>query len=473
MKNQILIVVTLFAFTTLLEAQYISEVLEYKPAPGQFINSAPWGVPASANSLVGKITGTMSLGAFGGYVIFKFVSPVKNDPDNPFGVDFTIFGNPLREWSEQGIVSVMKDENGNGLPDDIWYELAGSDYFFSSTIKNYEITYTNPKQASAADVPWTDNQGNSGKVLKNAFHSQPYYPENSNFPLVNQKDYTLTGTRVADEVDRTNPSYIKSYRKAFGYVDNQVRGSAPYTLPDNPYTREKENSGGDAFDISWAVNANGNYVDLDQIDFIKVHNAVIADAGWLGEVSTEVTGAVVVTPDASVTGVTDMVVIKHLPGKITTTTYQLEVAAFVAGRYQANRAITWQCSNSNANIDANNVLLLNSSCNGKLTVTASFSDNTSVSATASTTVNVVSTGLPEYGNSGKPIIYPNPASGYIVIEGVEGGSVYIFSITGELELIINSYSHKNRIDIGALSNGVHIVKILNNDTERVLRFIKK
>ena len=152
-----LFIATLFT----VKAQYISEVLEYKPAPGQFINSSPWGVPESANSIIGGITGSMSLGAFGGYVVFTFDNPVENHPDNPFGVDFTIFGNPLEEWSEQGIVEVMKDENDNGLPDDMWYELAGSDYFFSSSIKQYEVTYTNPNMDAAADVPWTDNQGNT------------------------------------------------------------------------------------------------------------------------------------------------------------------------------------------------------------------------------------------------------------------------------------------------------------------------
>jgi hypothetical protein len=168
----------------LLKAQYISEVIEYKPAPSQLTNSLPWGVPSSATSIVGTTTGSMSLGAFGGYVIFNFSDPVKHDPNNPFGVDFTIFGNPMSDpanqnkvtWAEQGIVSVMKDENNNGLPDDTWYELAGSDYFFSSTIKNYSVTYTNPNQDVAADVPWVDNQGNSGFILKNDIHTQPYLP---------------------------------------------------------------------------------------------------------------------------------------------------------------------------------------------------------------------------------------------------------------------------------------------------------
>ena len=69
-------------------AQYISEVMEYRPAPGQFINTSPWGFPAAASSIVGDVNGSMCLGSFGGYVIFRFDEPVENHPDNPYGVDF-------------------------------------------------------------------------------------------------------------------------------------------------------------------------------------------------------------------------------------------------------------------------------------------------------------------------------------------------------------------------------------------------
>jgi len=126
-----------------LQAQYISEVIQYVPAPGQLVNTA-WGSPRSAASLVGGMNGSMTLGSFGGYVVFRLEGPVDNHPDNPYGVDFTIYGNPVAEWSEPGIVSVMKDVNYNGNPDDTWYELAGSDYFFSSTLKDYRVTYENP-----------------------------------------------------------------------------------------------------------------------------------------------------------------------------------------------------------------------------------------------------------------------------------------------------------------------------------------
>jgi hypothetical protein len=43
-------------------------------------------------------------------------------------------------------------------------------------------------------------------------------------------------------------------------------------------------------DLSWAVNAKGEPVKLKGINFVKVYNANRAEGGWLGEVSTEVSG---------------------------------------------------------------------------------------------------------------------------------------------------------------------------------------
>ena len=40
--------------------------------------------------------------------------------------------------SEPGIVLVSKDTNGNGLADDEWYELAGSEYNSPATTKNIQ-----------------------------------------------------------------------------------------------------------------------------------------------------------------------------------------------------------------------------------------------------------------------------------------------------------------------------------------------
>lgn len=378
-------IITALVYATAIQAQFISEVLEYKPAPGQLINSTPWGVPNSVNSLVGGVTGSVCLGAFGGYVVFKFENPVENHPDNPFGVDFTIFGNPLQDWAEPGVVSVMKDENNNGLPDDKWYELAGSDYFFSSTIKNYEVTYTNPNRPTSADVPWTDNNGSSGVIPANSFYVQPYYPITDSFPCISSSKYTLSGTKIANKIDSTNAFFIKSYRKAFGYADNQLRGSMPYTVPDNPYTPEKENSGGDAFDINWAIDTNGTYVDLDMVHFVKIHNAVLAHAGMLGEVATEITGAVDVAPDKTVTGELDFLHLKKLPDTIYTNKFPVEVFAYHKGRWHKDRMINWSFNRNDISMNQENLVYTESP--GMASIIVSLADKPHITAQTKTFIN--------------------------------------------------------------------------------------
>ena len=85
----------------------------------------------------------------------------------------------------------------------------------------------------------------------------------------------------------------------------------PLNIPDNPYTQDvQEGAGGDPIDISWAVDTNGNYVNLNQIDFIKITTANLADLGWLGEVSTDIMAVTDVEP-GSVTGITQTTVIYH------------------------------------------------------------------------------------------------------------------------------------------------------------------
>ena len=71
----------------------------------------------------------VSLGGWGGYITFGFDHPVENKD----GYDLQILGNAFymsgsTEYgsSEPGIVLVSRDENGNGLPDDKWFELKGS-----------------------------------------------------------------------------------------------------------------------------------------------------------------------------------------------------------------------------------------------------------------------------------------------------------------------------------------------------------
>jgi hypothetical protein len=243
-------------------SEYVTALFEFVPAPGQFINKAP-GNLASAEGLLGK-KGMVSLGAWGGYVVYGFDHSVPDKEGN----DIEVMGNALTEWSEPGIIYVMSDDNGNGKPDDTWYELAGSEFGNAATyLRNYEVTYFRPESADK-DVAWKDNKGNTGFVKKNTFHKQAYYPE-----WITADSYTLKGSWLQTKVDPSRPTYVVSLPYDWGYADNTV-----------------EATGGGKVNISNAVDAQGNKVNLKAIDFIKVQTGVLADGGWLGEVSTEVTG---------------------------------------------------------------------------------------------------------------------------------------------------------------------------------------
>jgi len=446
--------------------------MEYRPAPGQFINTSPWGFPAAASTIVGDVNGSMCLGSFGGYVIFRFDEPVENHPDNPYGVDFTIFGNPLTDWSEPGIVSVMKDNNENGLPDDVWYELSGSDFYFSSATRKYEVTYSNPGDTIALDVPWMDNAGKVGHIRANSFHQQPYYPLPDSFPAIAQDRYTLSGSVIEAALDTTSRAFVKSCKRAFGYADNQLRGTSPFTKPDNPYTGEIENSGGDAFDIGWAVDSLGIYMDLDRIHFVKVHSAVLPAEGWLGELSTEITGAVDVAEDGSLTGELDMIVIRELPVEIDTTKYQLEAFVFHKGRLQIDKTIHWSSSLTGAMVDDDHLLTVTGS--GYLVLTAALAENPEINTAVSTTINLdkTTTGINCHLQP-KMILYPNPACDFIRIAGAPETSVSMYDAAGKLCLQLLLYKERNTIDITGFPAGMYMVKIDHGVQINWLKLLKE
>lgn len=451
-------------------SSFLSEVIEYLPAPSQYMNSFPWGAPSAASSLFGGLEGHVSLGAFGGYIVFRFDHPVINDPGNPFGVDFTLFGNPVPGWSEPGIVSVMKDKNGNGLADDTWYELAGSDHIFSSTIRGYEVVYTNPGGDEGADVPWSDNQGNEGSIIANSFYTQPYYPMADSFPVVDREKYTLEGTMIRSSVDTNNLVQLNSTPRSFGYADNRGRGSEPWNVPDNPYTAETENSGGDAFDISWAVDDEGKYVELDRIDFIRVHTGVMEGAGLLGQLTTEITGAVDVAPASEISGPSELVVIRDLPAMIVSDSFPLEVFVFRNGRIQPDEEIVWESDSEWAAVDENGILRLEGS--GELTLTAMMQSNPGIYASASTVVDLVQS-LSAAEAVPLLLVFPDPAIDQVTLRGPSGGRIRIVNLQGQVLRTEAKETDDLQINVSALPAGVYFIEYRGESLRINSRFIKR
>ena len=175
MKKSIFVLALLCASWPLVAQVSSFELVGYKPAPGQHINIENIGTPEAAQNMVSARENLVSLGNFGGYIVLRFKKACQNHPSNPYGVDFSVFGNAFAGSSEPGIVYVMLDANQNGLPDDTWYEIAGSDDMNPGTIKNYQLTYYNPN--GAKNIPWKDNFGHEGELLVNSYHGQEYYPQ--------------------------------------------------------------------------------------------------------------------------------------------------------------------------------------------------------------------------------------------------------------------------------------------------------
>lgn len=276
-------------------SKYIQAVDEYKPAPGQFVNDMPEyeeGDDAAAMArkcteyLANNARSLVSLGGYGGFITFHFDHSIANIAGER---DFFIEGNAYQESSnsyaggssEPGIVMVSKDVNGNGLPDDAWYELAGSADVDSvgKVVYDYEITYRrNPMK----EIPWEDNRGGSGVIdrMDKYNHTQEYYPEWL------EDNLSFRGTLLPGNAIDSNGkgTYWVLMFLRDGYVDNK------------PASNREANS----FDISWAVDEHRKPVSLDFVDFIRVYTAVNQKCGWLGETSTEVMGAEDLHLDASV-----------------------------------------------------------------------------------------------------------------------------------------------------------------------------
>ncbi|MFO7755316.1 MAG: T9SS type A sorting domain-containing protein, partial [Bacteroidales bacterium] len=322
----------------------------------------------------------------------------------------------------------------------------------------------------ATDVPWYDNLDNTGYIYSNSYYSQPYYPSADSFPSVNRDSYTLGGTMIKAVTDSDGTAGYRSYPRAFGYADNLPRGEPPWDIPDNPYTREVENSGGDAFDISWARDEEGRYVELDTVHFIRVHNAVMAGAGALGELSTEITGAVDVSPAAGITGLRDMIVIKDLPPSVDSSAYQLEVFVFHKGRVVTGNTLVWTCSMEDAEVDEDNILRASSA--GEISITASLADDPGISTTVSTVISTAAVALPAVYEAEEISLYPNPAGEHIRIRGVEDAAIRIFSTGGRLLAEKEDYSGGD-ISTAILPAGIYIVRIESGTTIVNRKLIKR
>lgn len=257
----------------------VNRVYEMMPAPGHQVNGYiligdrfPEGCThdeaceIALSMFEGK---SISLGAQGGYLIAGWDHSVVNSQSD---FDLCIKGNPFSYQSEPGIIWVSQDDNGDGLPNDQWFELAGSEYGTENETLEYAITYYRPEQANSATA-WRDINGETGYVPHMSYwNPHPFYWQD----WMEGNEWTFFGSRLKDRSTYINGiSTIPPYD--WGYVDN---GGSDYI------------TGGAGlmgyYKISNARTWDGKPANLQYIDFIKIQTAQTGSTPNLGEISTEV-----------------------------------------------------------------------------------------------------------------------------------------------------------------------------------------
>lgn len=308
---------------------------------GQFATGSGWG------SVSGKLTGGVestgvSLGMLGGYVQFDMGEGkmITNNANHKYGIDFIVYGNAFVGNPEAG--SVMVSVNG-----DEWYNLAGSRHYMAGTEWDVDASFLKIDSAATIDgaaiiggqsfttgmyystnFDYTAAANNLDAAIGAATWTNEYnfgatawwpdegvYANGWNDGTVNSKIAGDTGdvfwysneagnvevitycgvTRVQDDfqitgtTDNSNlPALTDCYQ--WGYADVRENGNS-YGTAINPYASNASVvAGGDGFDLSWAVDADGNPVSLDGVRYVRVYSSVYYYAGIFGETSTEVCG---------------------------------------------------------------------------------------------------------------------------------------------------------------------------------------
>ena len=308
-------------------------IYAYLPAPAQFVNegvtTGGWGDAYDSTGALKKNAATgVSLGFFGGYAVYKFTTPISDDPSHPYGADFIVYGNAFWNNSEAGCIQVSKDGQK-------WYDIAGSMYYTKST-PGASIKFTNPNTAEDAGITAAaSNKGTladvlyeltvgetktSGTVTKNTFHNHSWFPLNANYFVASGSraamakvdefsfvSRTLASNGVADTLTFTGtllnnyPGTGKTAEIGFGYCDVHANRSLGSTTAYNPYLSFTDNSdyntktegtgGGDPIDIAWAVEPDGTPAkDLTEISYVRIYTGMAQMNGIFGEISTEVCG---------------------------------------------------------------------------------------------------------------------------------------------------------------------------------------
>jgi hypothetical protein len=294
------------------ESPFATKVLEFAPAPGQFVNYPEFsdpgralGPPSGGGTSAPNNTSVVSLGGFGGYIVLGFDHTVVDDPLNPFGMDAIVFGNaywvsgnPNRHWAECATIEISLDENENGLADDTWYLIPGShiiDPPSQFVIEQWDDDIKDERYPPD-DESWIP-AGYSGTWETEAFAlpAALFGADAVVNPLAGSANEGIFGYA------EYSPTLFLGDLDADNVVDDpEITAEEFYTTPDDPRKTgmTTRSGGGDAFDIAWAIDPiSGAPAELSGFDFIRLTSAVDSVSPTFGEKSAEIDAVADVAPD--------------------------------------------------------------------------------------------------------------------------------------------------------------------------------
>lgn len=309
-------------------------------------------VSSSSNDVkfkTGYVSTGVSLGMAGGYVQFDMGNNrIENNANNKYGIDFIVYGNAFKGNPEAAGVQVSNDGvtwytlagSRHYMSDTKWNQnisyvrltaantdlnsvFTAAGIYVSTDFVAPSSDSTSAVDAAIGTATWTGIPQLTGSTYPKTYSTAtpaaaawwPEYASDENYGNVWNIDNTVNGvswlrsgsaevitytgvTTVEDDMVVLNEGATAAPSQAemtdvyqWGYADVRVNGSQYGTIVNNPYADAPSAvGGGDGFDLSWAVKADGTPIALSSVRYVRVYSAVLFSAGVFGETSAEVCG---------------------------------------------------------------------------------------------------------------------------------------------------------------------------------------
>jgi hypothetical protein len=236
-------------------------VYDYRAAEGQFagpLSYALWALVAQTHYYK-----FVSLGGFGGYATYYYDDPIVNDPRNPYGVDFIVYGNAFEGGTAGEPAGAQVSYDG-----ETWYDLAGQRHYELNTRYVQNVPLLDGGTTESLLLYKTGDSGNRDKTTWG-------YADvaNSSEVLYAEKLWSVRATPYNPYGENAGKPYITMRYDPFPTVVYEYPGG----------------NVGDMFDLSWAVDKEGRPVELpDGIRYIRLQNVIDVKNPSTGEVSPEI-----------------------------------------------------------------------------------------------------------------------------------------------------------------------------------------